>query len=521
MKKNKYLLLLLCICMLSGCGKKQDAPPDTTELTTEKIVTTQTEATTEEMTEEVTEATTEEVNPREDILISIDPGHQGPAVDMSAKEPNAPGSDVMKTKATSGTAGAYTGVPEYQLNLDISLQLRDALKALGYQVVMTREDNDTAISNAERASLANDAGADVAIRIHANGSEDKSTNGALVLVGSESNPYVGSLYAESKRLGESVLNAYCDATGMENLGIQTNDTMTGINWSTIPVMILEMGFMTNETDDNNMQDKNYQASMVSGIVQGIDSYFGIDSEADVSSAGNVIPELQEILTQMAQTRTQNGDSVSVYVEDLNTGAYAEVDNKPFRAASLIKLYIAGCLYEENENLSEDTENLIRKMITVSDNDAANELVKQLGNGDAKAGMEKVNAFCEAHGLTDSHMGRLMLDFSSSEDNYTSVRDSAAFLRSVYLGRLAGSDRMLSYLKQQERTGKIPAGVPEGIETANKTGELDDVENDAAIVFAEKHPYVITVMTENLSDTAATRSWIVELSTKVYEYFNGQ
>lgn len=288
MKKNKYLLLLLCICMLFGCGKKQDAPPDTTELTTEKIAATQTEATTEEMTEEVTEATTEEVNPREDILISIDPGHQGPAVDMSAKEPNAPGSDVMKTKATSGTTGAYTGVPEYQLNLDISLQLRDALTALGYQVVMTREDNDTAISNAERASLANDAGADVAIRIHANGSEDKSTNGALVLVGSERNPYVGSLYAESKRLGESVLNAYCDATGMKNLGIQTNDTMTGINWSTIPVMILEMGFMTNETDDNNMQDKNYQALMVSGIVQGIDSYFGINSEADVSSGENTI-----------------------------------------------------------------------------------------------------------------------------------------------------------------------------------------------------------------------------------------
>lgn len=138
---------------------------------------------------------------------------------------------------------------------------------------MTREDNETAISNAERATMANDAGADIAIRIHANGSENSSANGALVLIGSAGNPYVGNLYDESNRLAQDVLDNYCAATGMANQGIQVNDTMTGINWSKIPVIILEMGFMTNQQDDLNMADSAYRQKMVEGIVSGVNEYY--------------------------------------------------------------------------------------------------------------------------------------------------------------------------------------------------------------------------------------------------------
>lgn len=211
---------------------------------------------------------------RKGVLIALDPGHQSWEVDMSAVEANAPGSDIMKTKATGGTSGQYSGIPEFQLNLDIACMVRDRLLEQGYDVIMTREDNETAISNAERAVLANDAKADISVRIHANGSEDPGTNGALILIGSAENPYVGSLYNSSFRLGESILNGYCSATGMQNLGIQTNDTMTGINWSQIPVVILEMGFMTNEQDDLNMADADYRIRMADGIVNGINAYYG-------------------------------------------------------------------------------------------------------------------------------------------------------------------------------------------------------------------------------------------------------
>ena len=112
------------------------------------------------------------------------------------------------------------------------------------------------------------------MRIDANGSDDSSVNGALGMTPSYENPYVANLAEESYRLTECILNTYCNETGFNNLGIQYHDDMTGINWSKIPVMILEMGFMTNEHDDTAMQDTDMQAKMVSGIADGIDLYFG-------------------------------------------------------------------------------------------------------------------------------------------------------------------------------------------------------------------------------------------------------
>lgn len=207
------------------------------------------------------------------ILVALDPGHQAPEVDMSGTEPNAPGSQEMKTQATGGTTGSYSGIGEYELNLDIARMVRDELEARGYEVVMTREDNQTAISNAQRAQLANEAGADIAVRIHANGSENPSASGALALIPSAENPWVGNLYEPSAYLAECILNSYCQATGFANQGIQTNDTMTGINWSRIPVVILEMGFMTNQNDDLRMADPQFRTQMVQGIVNGIEAYF--------------------------------------------------------------------------------------------------------------------------------------------------------------------------------------------------------------------------------------------------------
>lgn len=283
MKKNILFAAFLCICACSifGCTKKGDADIAGEDLVTDRIQTDAVDIIEDfeaEPEKEEAESATVEVKPeipeKKEILVALDPGHQSPDVDMSAQEPNAPGSDIMKAKATGGTSGSFTGIPEYQINLDIAMMVRDLLEEQGYDVIMTREDNYTAISNAERATLANDAGADISVRIHANGSENPATNGALMLIGSPENPYVGHVYDDSFRLAENILNAYCSATGMQNLGIQLNDTMTGINWSQIPVVILEMGFMTNQQNDVNMADAAYRELMVNGIVEGINAYYG-------------------------------------------------------------------------------------------------------------------------------------------------------------------------------------------------------------------------------------------------------
>ena len=206
-------------------------------------------------------------------IVGIDPGHQSEKVDMSASEPLGPGSSQMKAKATSGTQGYYTGVPEYRLNLDISLLLQEELKKRGYQVILTRTDNDTAISNKERAQLVSEQGADIYVRIHANGDDSHTATGALAISPSSQNPYVSDLFESSDRLSQCILNAYCETTGFANLGVIYQDNMTGINWSTVPVTILEMGFMTNESDDTRMNDSSFRTLMVQGIADGIDDYF--------------------------------------------------------------------------------------------------------------------------------------------------------------------------------------------------------------------------------------------------------
>ena len=206
-------------------------------------------------------------------IIGIDPGHQSGSVDMSAPEPNGPGSSEMKAKCTSGTQGTYSGVPEYQLNLEVSLQLKDELEQRGYQVVMTRTDNETAISNMERAQYAAAQGAEIYVRIHANGDDSHTASGALTMSPSQNNPYIPQLFEQSDRLSRCIIDSYCAATGFQNLGIQYTDTMTGINWSTVPVTILEMGFMTSQNDDLKMNDAEFQKTMVQGIANGIDSYF--------------------------------------------------------------------------------------------------------------------------------------------------------------------------------------------------------------------------------------------------------
>ena len=206
-------------------------------------------------------------------VVGIDPGHQGENVDMSATEPNGPGSSTMKAKASTGTSGSFSGLPEYQLNLNVSLLLKDILEQHGYQVVMTRTDNDTAISNKERAELVASQGAEICVRVHANGDDSSSVSGALTMCPSQQNPYVSSLYDSSNRLSQCIIDSYCAATGFQNRGIIYTDTMTGINWSTIPVTIVEMGFMTNQNDDLKMADSSFQQTMAEGIANGIDAYF--------------------------------------------------------------------------------------------------------------------------------------------------------------------------------------------------------------------------------------------------------
>ncbi len=203
-------------------------------------------------------------------LIYIDPGHQSQG--NSAQEPIGPGSSTTKAKVSSGTAGVSTKLAEYELNLQVSLKLRDELESRGYEVGMTRTTNNVNISNVERTTMANNANADALIHIHANGDSDSSINGIVIACTSSSNPY-NNLYSKNKALATSILNHMVSATGANNRGIWYTDDMTGLNWATEPAVIVEMGFMSNPTEDKNMATDSYQYKLVKGMADGIDEYF--------------------------------------------------------------------------------------------------------------------------------------------------------------------------------------------------------------------------------------------------------
>ena len=205
-----------------------------------------------------------------DILICIDPGHQEKG--DSNLEAVAPGSYTKKARVSSGATGVATKKAEYILNLEASIVLKHILEDKGYKVIMTRESHNVNISNSERAIFANNNKANMVIRVHADSLNNSSKTGASILIPSKESKYTTSIYEDSQNCGNIISNKMKEA-GIKVNGVFERGDLTGFNWSQVPVVLIEMGFLSNYTEDKMMSDPEYQKKLMQAISDGLDEYF--------------------------------------------------------------------------------------------------------------------------------------------------------------------------------------------------------------------------------------------------------
>ena len=237
--------------------------------------------------------------------------------------------------------------------------------------------------------------------------------------------------------------------------------------------------------------------------------------------------LKKLKTKITNEIKGYSGTWSVYVKNLDTNEYMVINNTGIRAASLIKLYNMGAIYSQIQKKKlKETSNVksnLNSMITVSSNDSYNLLLSQLGNGNTYQGINVINSFCKKNGYKDTTCGGTLYPSYCTQyysgASLTTVRDCGHILEDIYRGTLvnqASSNKMLKLLKSQTRTSKIPSALPSGVKTANKTGETDTRQHDAAIVFSKKADYIIVIMTEN---DGASIGHIRTISRMTYDYFN--
>lgn len=208
--------------------------------------------------------------PLSGVRICVDAGHG--KFSQGYQEVIGPGSSQTKPAFVSGTAGSYQSEAEF--NLKVALKLQSLLEEQGATVFMTRTDENAVLSNIGRAELGNDNNCNIAVRIHADGSENTSRSGISMLVPA-ANQFITdeSILRASYIAGETVLDTVIEKTGANDLGVIYRDDLTGFNWSEIPSILIECGFMTNPAEDARLADPDYQMLIAEGICQGLIEYF--------------------------------------------------------------------------------------------------------------------------------------------------------------------------------------------------------------------------------------------------------
>lgn len=240
--------------------------------------------------------------------------------------------------------------------------------------------------------------------------------------------------------------------------------------------------------------------------------------------------LSAFKAQLKNYTSSYGGNWSVYVKDLKTGNVINLNDQAMYPASTIKAFVMASTYDQIQSgkikKTSYINSLLWNMITVSDNECYNELVRRQGGGSFVNGAATVNKYLKKNGYTSTGCHCTLHPSSSyitsdGKRNQASAKDCGKLLENIYRGTCVSkkySKEMLNLLKNQKVRYKIPAGLPSGIVCANKTGETSSVQHDMAIIYGKKTTYVLCVFSSGASE-GHLQYGIRRISSMVYNYLN--
>lgn len=218
----KWILFLLCLTLLAGCGQRSELP-------------------------EITHL--HKFTPTKKEVVVIDAGHGG---------------------KDGGCMSKRDDYEEKELTLKTAFLVRNCLQQLGYRVVMTRT-QDTYIPLDERAEIANTINANLFVSIHYNYSTNSNAKGVEVFYYKEKTKKPSKRILKSIDLGSEVLKKVISRTGTPSRGLKEANFAV-VRETTMPAILVEAGFLSNPSERSRINDPNYQKLIAWGIATGVDQY---------------------------------------------------------------------------------------------------------------------------------------------------------------------------------------------------------------------------------------------------------
>lgn len=265
-KKISFLLMIITVLVVcTGCitinlGDKSEKETSKVESKNDNIEKEKSDVKVEDNKEEKVD------NKNNQITIVIDPGHS--STGTPGNEPVSPNSSITKLKDGLGATGKYSNIEEHKTNMSVALLLKKELESKGYNVILTKESVEQSKSNIERAQVGNKNNANLVVRIHADACEDSSVKGASIHVPANNN-FTSNFYEISKSYGSKIINTYAQEVNMKNRGVIERNDLTGFNWSKVPVVLVEMGFLSNKEDDMFVSNDENHPKIAKAIANGI------------------------------------------------------------------------------------------------------------------------------------------------------------------------------------------------------------------------------------------------------------